>query len=57
MFSSQLTIFEEAMKDAECVQENEEVNNEVVSIDEQHQDVNSLQEKKKYNHIFSDKKI
>ena len=44
LFSSQLTIFEETMKDAQCVQVNEEVNNEVVSIDEQHQDVNALQE-------------
>ena len=34
MFSSQPTIFEEAMKDAQWVQENEEVNNEVASIDE-----------------------
>ena len=36
---------------------NEEINenDEVVAIDEQHQDVNALQEKLKYNQIFSDK--
>ena len=42
------------MKDAQWVQANEEVSNEVDSIDEQHH-VNALQEKLKYNHIFSDK--
>ena len=45
------------MKDAQCVQSNEKVNNEVVSIDEKHQDVNSLQEELKYIHIFFDKNM
>ena len=57
MFSFDPMIFEEAMKDAEWVQAIEEVNNEVVVIDEQHQDVNALQEKLKYIHIFSNKKF
>ena len=43
------------MKDAQCVQANEEINNEVASIDEQHQDVNAFQEKLKYIHVFFDK--
>ena len=34
LFSSHPTIFEEAMKDVQWLQENEEVNNEVASIDE-----------------------
>ena len=57
IFSSQPTIFEEAMNDAQWVYANEEVNknDEVAIIDEQHQDVNALQEKMKYIHIFSDK--
>ena len=45
------------MKDAQWVQANEEVNNEVVAIDEQHQDVNALQEKMKYIHTFSNKNV
>ena len=45
------------MKDAQCIQAIEEVNNEVVVIDEQHQDVNALQEKLKYIHIFSNKNV
>ena len=45
------------MKDAQWNQANEEVNNEVVVIDEQHQDVNSLQEKMKYIHIFFKKNV
>ena len=45
------------MKDAQWNQANEEINNEVAVIDEQHQDVNALQEKLKYIHIFSDKKF
>ena len=57
MFSSDPTIFEEAMKDAQSNQANEEINNEVVVIDEQHQDVNALQEKLKYIHIFSNKNV
>ena len=59
LFSSQPTIFEEAMKDAHWLHENEEVNenDEVASIDEKHQDMNALQEKMKYVHIFSDKKF
>ena len=46
------------MKDAQWVHANEEVNesDEVATIDKQHQDVNSLQEKLKYIHIFSDNK-
>ena len=36
------------MKDAQWIQANEEVNNEVAVIDKQHQDVNALQEKLKY---------
>ena len=57
MFSSHPTIFEEAMKDAQWVHANEEFNenDEVVVIDEQHQDVNALEEKLKYVQIFSDK--
>ena len=57
MFSSQPTIFEEAMKDAQWVHANEEVNenDEVTIIDEEHQDVNALQEELKYIHIFSNK--
>ena len=49
----------EAMKDAQWVHANEEVNenDEVVVIDEQQQDVNALQEKLKYIHIFSNKKF
>ena len=49
-FFSDPTIFEKAVKDAQWNQANE-----VVVIDEQHQDVNALQEKMKYIHIFSDK--
>ena len=45
------------MKDAQWNKANEEVNNEVVVIDEQHQDVNALQEKMKYIHIFSNKNV
>ena len=55
LFSSDPTIFEEAVKDAQWVQAIEEVNNEVAVIDEQHQDVNALQEKLKYIHVFFDK--
>ena len=55
LFSSHPTIFEEVVKDAQWVQANEEVNNEVAAIDDQHQDANALQEKLKYNHIFFDK--
>ena len=55
LFSSDPTIFEEALKDAQWVQANEEVNNEVGVINEKHQDVNALQEKMKYIHIFSNK--
>ena len=55
LFSSDATIFEEAVKDAQWFQAIEEVNNEVVVLDEHHQDVNALQEKMKYIHIFSDK--
>ena len=54
MFSSNPTIIEKAVKDAQWNQANEEVNNEVVVIDEQHQDVNAIQEELKYVHIFSD---
>ena len=45
------------MKDAQWVRANEEVNenDEVATIDEQHQDVNALQEKLKYIHVFFDK--
>ena len=57
LFSSDPTIFEEAVKDAQWIQANEEVNNEVVVIDEQHQDVNALQEKLKYIHIFLTKML
>ena len=44
LFSSQPTIFEEAMKDVKWVHANEEVNenDEVASIDEEHQDLNDL---------------
>ena len=47
------------MKDAQWVHENEEVNenDEVVSIDEKQQDVNAIQEKLKYIHIFSKKNV
>ena len=45
------------MKDAQWIQANEEFNNEVAVIDEQHQDVNALQEKLKYIHIFSNKNV
>ena len=55
LFSSDPTIFEEGVKDAQWVQANEEVNNEVIVIDEQHEDVNALLEKLKYIHIFSNK--
>ena len=59
LFSSEATFFEEAMKDAQWVHVNEEVNenDEVASIDDQHQDANALQEKLKYIHIFSNKKF
>jgi len=42
------------MKDAQWIHASEEVNenDEVVVIDEQYQDVNALQEKMKYIHIF-----
>ena len=45
LFSSDPTIFEEVMKDAQWVHANEEVNenDQVASIDEEHQDVNALQ--------------
>ena len=54
LVSSQSTFFEEAMKDAQWIHASEEVNenDEVVVIDEQYQDVNALQEKMKYIHIF-----
>ena len=39
------------MKDAQCVQANEEVNNEVAEIDEQHQDVNALKDYNQKNHV------
>ena len=47
------------MKDAQWEQANEEVsdNDEVASIHEQHQDVNALQEKLKYIHIFPNKNV
>ena len=57
LFSSNPTIFEEAVKDAQWVQANEKVNNEVAVIDKHHQDVNALQEKLKYIHIFSNKNL
>ena len=59
MFSSKPTIFEEAMNDAQWVHANEEVNenDEVTVIDEELEDVNSLQEEMKYIHIFSDKNV
>ena len=41
------------MKDAQWVQANEEFNNEVAVIDEQHQDVNAIQEKLKYIHFLT----
>ena len=44
-------LFEEALNHAQWNQANE------VVIDEQHQDVNALQEKLKYIHIFSNKNI
>ena len=42
------------MNDVEWLHANEEVNenDEVVAIDEKHQDVNALQEELKYIHIF-----
>ena len=52
LFSSNPTIFEEALNDAQWNQANE-----VVVIDEQHQDVNALQEKMTYIHIFSNKNV
>ena len=52
LFSSDPTIFEEALNDAQWNQANE-----VVVIDQQHQDVNALQEKLKYIHIFSNKNV
>ena len=59
LFSSHPRIFEEALKDAQWVHANEEANenDQVDSIDEQHQHVNSLQEKLKYIHIFSNKNV
>ena len=57
LFSSQPTIFEEEMNDAQWVHANEEVNedDEVTVINEEPKDVNALQEELKYIHIFSDK--
>ena len=57
LFHSHPRFFEEAVKDAQWVHANEEVNenDEVASIDEQHQDVNVLEEELKYIHIFSNK--
>ena len=57
LFSFDPTIFEETVKDAQWNQANEEINNEVAVIDEKHQDVNALQEKLKYIHIFSNKNV
>ena len=51
LFSCQRTLFEEALNDAQWNQANE------VVIDEQHQDVNTLQEKMQYIHIFSNKNV
>ena len=47
------------VKDAQWAQENEEVNEngEVIIVDEEHEDVNALQEEMKYIHIFFDKKF
>ena len=47
------------MKDAQWVHANEEPNenDRVASIDGKHQHVNSLQEKMKYIHIFSNKNV
>ena len=47
------------MKDVKWVHANEEVNenDEVASIDEEHQYLNDLQEEIKYIHIFSNKKF
>ena len=47
------------MKDAQWVHANEEVNenDEVGAIDGQHQNVNALQKKMKYIHIFSNRKF
>ena len=58
-FSYQPTFFEEALKDAQWVEENEEVNenDEVIVIEKEPKDVNALQEELKYIHIFFDKMI
>ena len=58
LFSSQPTIFEEVMKDAQWVHANEEVNenDKVDAIHGKHQDVNALQDVK-YAHIFVHKKF